>query len=42
MQDRHQLDLSIDDLVDSGSVDADAFPDHWKVGNLELPVRYVF
>ena len=42
VQDRHQLDLSIDDLVDSGSVDADAFPDHWKVGNLELPVRYVF
>ena len=42
VQDRHQLDLSLDDLVDSDSVDADAFPDHWKVGNLDLPVRYVF
>ncbi|MCP2381100.1 ATP-dependent helicase HrpA [Cutibacterium modestum 30N] len=42
VQDHHQLDLSIDDLVDSDSVDADAFPDHWKVGNLDLPVHYVF
>ena len=42
MQNRHQLDLSIDDLVDPDSVDAHAFPDHWKIGNLELPVRYVF
>ena len=42
VQDRHQLDLSLDDLVDSDLVDADAFPDHWKVGNLDLPVRYVF
>ncbi|MDO4411844.1 ATP-dependent RNA helicase HrpA [Cutibacterium sp.] len=42
VQDRHQLDLSLDDLVDSDSVDADAFPDHWQVGNLDLPVRYVF
>ncbi|MGK2308680.1 ATP-dependent RNA helicase HrpA [Cutibacterium sp. V947] len=42
VQDRHQLDLSLDDLVDSDSVDADAFPDHWRIGNLDLPVRYVF
>ena len=42
VQNRHQLDLSIDDLVDPDSVDAHAFPDHWKIGNLELPVRYVF
>ena len=42
VDDRHQLDLSIDDLVDPGAVAGEDFPDHWQVGELSLPVRYVF
>ncbi len=40
--DRHQLDLSVDDLVDPGAVRRDDFPDSWQVAGLDLPVRYVF
>lgn len=42
VDDRHQLDLDLDDLVDPDSVDADDFPDQWTVDDLTLPVRYVF
>ncbi|MDN6512107.1 MAG: ATP-dependent RNA helicase HrpA [Acidipropionibacterium jensenii] len=42
VEDRHQLDLSLDDLVDPQAVARDDFPDHWEVGELSLPVRYVF
>ncbi|RLP10646.1 ATP-dependent RNA helicase HrpA [Propionibacterium australiense] len=42
--DQHLLDLSMDDLVrkDADGVDAGAFPDSWRVGELRLPVSYVF
>ncbi|HET9871241.1 MAG TPA: ATP-dependent RNA helicase HrpA [Propionibacteriaceae bacterium] len=38
------LTLTIADLVTpgAGEVDADAFPDTWVVGDLELPVEYTF
>ncbi|AXE38950.1 ATP-dependent RNA helicase HrpA [Acidipropionibacterium virtanenii] len=42
VDDRHQLDLSVDDLVDPDAVRRDDFPDTWTVAGLELPVRYVF
>lgn len=42
VDDRHQLDLSVDDLVDPGAVHRDDFPDSWPVAGLDLPVRYVF
>ncbi|WP_316668670.1 ATP-dependent RNA helicase HrpA [uncultured Propionibacterium sp.] len=42
--DQHLLDLSMADLMraDADGVDAGAFPDHWRVGDLNLPVSYVF
>ena len=42
--DEHLLDLTMDELVrpDADAVDVDAFPDHWRVGALDLPVGYVF
>lgn len=42
--DQHLLDLSMDDLVreDADDVDTSAFPDSWRVGELRLPVGYVF
>lgn len=42
VEDRHCLDLSLDDLVDPDAVAVDDFPDHWQVGDISLPVRYVF
>ncbi|MDO5285275.1 MAG: ATP-dependent RNA helicase HrpA [Actinomycetia bacterium] len=38
------LDLRLEDLVAAGaeSVDADGFPDWWRVGDHELEVSYVF
>ena len=38
------LNLSVDDLIDpgSGGVDADAYPDTWDVGDLQLPLTYEF
>lgn len=40
----HLLDLTMEDLIrsDSAGPDAGDFPDHWQVGNLSLPVTYVF
>lgn len=40
----HLLDLAIDDLIrdDTAGPDATTFPDRWQVGDLELPVSYVF
>ncbi|WP_130865340.1 ATP-dependent RNA helicase HrpA [Acidipropionibacterium timonense] len=40
--DKHLLDLSLDDLVPPDAVDASDFPDTWQVGEIILPVRYVF
>lgn len=42
VDDRHQLDLSVDDLIDPQAVRRDDFPDEWQVGGASLPVRYVF
>ena len=37
------LDLSLDDLLDPGfAVDEGAFPDRWRLGDLELPIDYAF
>lgn len=38
------LDLSLDDLVvdASSAVDGSDFPDTWRIGDVELPVAYVF
>lgn len=42
--DQHLLDFDMDNIVraDADAVDGGAFPDHWRVGELELPVSYVF
>lgn len=42
--DRHLLDLSAEDLVrpDADEPEAGAFPDRWQLGDLDLPVSYVF
>ena len=40
--DKHLLDLTVDDLIEPGAVAVDQFPDTWQVGDLDLPVRYVF
>ncbi|HEX2856558.1 MAG TPA: ATP-dependent RNA helicase HrpA [Propionibacteriaceae bacterium] len=41
--DKRLLEMSLDDLiVDDAAVDADAFPDHWQVAGLDLPITYVF
>ena len=38
------LDLSVDDILEPGGavVDAEAFPETWHVGDLELPLSYEF
>ena len=41
--DKRLLEMSLEDLVvDDAAIDTDAFPDHWRVGRLDLPVSYVF
>ena len=40
--DEQLLDLSPDDLLTDVRVDAEAFPDHWSSGELDLPVSYAF
>jgi ATP-dependent helicase HrpA len=43
-QDPHQLDLSLDVLIDpsTGPVDLEAFPEVWAHGDLALPLTYQF
>jgi ATP-dependent helicase HrpA len=42
-QDPHQLDLSLDDLLDEGfAADQAAFPDHWLIRDQKLAVDYAF
>ena len=40
----HLLDLHLDDIFDSAptDADADAFPEVWTVGDVELPLDYEF
>ena len=40
----HLLDMSLDDLMrdEVAGPDASQFPDHWPVGEVDLPVSYVF
>ncbi len=43
VDDKSVLEFSAEDLLDADSqVAADDFPGHWPVGDLELPVSYVF
>ena len=41
-RDDRLLDLAPSDLLTDDRVDAEAFPDHWSTGDLDLPVRYAF
>jgi len=43
-RDQHQLDLSLTDLLveDADAVDADDYPESWRVGDLEFAVDYSF
>ncbi len=41
--DKRLLEMSLDDLIVSDAeVDVAAFPDHWRVGSIEVPISYVF
>ena len=41
-RDDHLLDLAPADLLADDRLDAEQFPDHWRTGDLDLPVSYVF
>ncbi len=43
VDDKSVLEMRLDDLVhDTDAVDLSAFPDQWRIGEVVLPVRYVF